>query len=52
MPVADIITPGYTMSIPREGFPKPGGGKVHRSIKEPVSNFDACHVTDTVLHPK
>lgn len=27
VPVADIITPGYTMSIPREGFPKPGGGK-------------------------
>lgn len=38
MPVADIITPGYTMSIPREGFPKPGGGKVHCSIEWQFSN--------------
>ena len=38
VPVADIITPGYTMSVPREGFPKPGGGKVYYSIEGPASN--------------
>jgi DnaJ family protein B protein 13 len=27
VPIADIMTPGSTVSVPGEGMPKPGGGK-------------------------
>lgn len=27
MPIADVVTPGYTQTVPGEGMPKPAGGK-------------------------
>ena len=27
IPIADIVTPGFTQLVPGEGMPKPGGGK-------------------------